>query len=202
MTSLSGAKAIGGVGAILLLLSFIPTGGSVFGVAGFIMILIAVKYISDILGSREIFRSMITAVIFSIAAIVVASVVVTGTMLNAFQNGYFTGTDPMSPAPGVTPGQWLAFAAMIAIGLVAAWILFMISAVYLRRSYYAIDAGLDVHTFHTAGLLYFIGAALSIIMVGFVILLVAEIVTAVAFFSIPERVPEKLRGTPAAVPPS
>jgi uncharacterized membrane protein len=43
--------------------------------------------------------------------------------------------------------------------------------------------------FSTAGLLYLIGAATAVIGVGFVILFVAEILTAVAFFSLPETSP-------------
>ncbi len=153
-------------------------------------------------GGTEIFRSMIAAVIFPFAARVAASVVVTATVLNAFQNDYFTGMDPLTPAPGVTRARWLAFALIMAIGLVAAWILFMMSAVYLRRSYNAAGEGLDVHTFHTEGLLYFIVAAFSIVMVGFVIPPVAQIVTAAAHFPIHESMPEKPWGAPAAVPPS
>ena len=48
---------------------------------------------------------------------------------------------------------------------------------------------LNVGTFHTTGLLYLIGAALTIIFVGLVIVFIAEILQIVAFFSIPEQMP-------------
>ena len=41
--------------------------------------------------------------------------------------------------------------------------------------------------FETAGLLYLIGAATAIIGIGFVLILVAEILLAVSFFSISEQ---------------
>jgi uncharacterized membrane protein len=47
--------------------------------------------------------------------------------------------------------------------------------------------------FSTAGLLYLIGAATAIIGVGFLVLLVAQILTAVAFLSIPERAREPIQ---------
>jgi uncharacterized membrane protein len=51
--------------------------------------------------------------------------------------------------------------------------------------------------FNTTALLYLIGAATTIVVIGFVILLVAEILQIVAFFSLPEAPPPT--GT---IPPS
>src|SRR5881398_1515805 len=76
MASLGQAKTLGGVGSILVLLSPIPTAGAVLSIVGFIMILIAVKYIADILGDQKIFNNMIIAVILAIIGIVVGVVVV------------------------------------------------------------------------------------------------------------------------------
>lgn len=202
MSSLSSAKAVGGVGAILVLLSLVPQIGALFGIAGFIMILIAIKSISDTVEDPKIFKNMMTAVILSIIGIVIASVVVMATLLTAFQNGYFTSSYPFTPSTAVTTAQWIAFGLAIGLGLFIAWILLLVSAIYLRRSYDLIGSALDVSAFKTAGLVYLIGAATAIVGVGFVIIIIGEIIGAVAFFSIPNQRPEKQKLTPAAAPPS
>jgi uncharacterized membrane protein len=187
MSSLDNAKTLGGVGAILVLLTIVPTAGWMLGIAGFVMILVAVNYISNDLKDKKIINNMITSVILSIAGVIVASLLVLSVILSAYSNNYFGTTYPYSPAAAVTTAQWITFGTEIAVGLLVGWILFLVSAIYLRRSYNAIGSNLNVHTFDTAGLLYLIGAATTVIGVGFIILFVAEIVTAVAFFSIPER---------------
>lgn len=185
----SQAKTLGGIGAILVLLAFVPSVGAILGIVGFVMVLVAVKYIADDLKDRTIFNNMMIAVTLSIVGIVVGSLVVLGTAFNAFQNGYFTGsllTPPyLAPSPSVTTEQWIAFGTAIGLGLLGAWAFFLASAVFLRRSYKTIGSKLNVHMFSTAGLLYLIGAATTIVLVGFPILLVAQILTAVAFLSIP-----------------
>jgi uncharacterized membrane protein len=52
---------------------------------------------------------------------------------------------------------------------------------------------LSVGMFRTAALLYLIGAVLTILHVGTLVIFVAEVLFAVAFFSIPEGTP---RGAP------
>jgi len=48
MTSLSEAKVFGGIGSILVLLTAVPSVGPLFGIAGFIMILLAINNISQV----------------------------------------------------------------------------------------------------------------------------------------------------------
>ena len=186
MASFSQAKAVGGVGAILVLLSFVPSVGAVLGIVGFIMVLMAVKRISEELGDRRIFNNMMVAVLLSIVGIAVGSLVVVPTILNAFQSGYFNGPD-FAPSSSVTIGQWVAFGTAIGLGLLATWVFFLASAFFLRRSYREIGVKLSVSLFGTAGLLYLIGAVTAIVVVGFAIILAAQVLTALAFFSIQEE---------------
>lgn len=129
-------------------------------------------------------------VVLSIIGIVVASTVVLTTVLSANQSGYFSSTYPYIPSSTVTTAQWTTFPTEIGLRLFGAWVFFLESAIFLRKSYNAIGSEINVHTFNTAGLLCLIGAATAIIAVGFRILLVAQILTAVTFFSIPKRAPE------------
>jgi ribosomal protein L40E len=77
------------------------------------------------------------------------------------------------------------------------WIFTIISAIFLKRSYEKISQRLNVSAFATAGLLYLIGAALTIVLVGFLIILIALIFQVVAYFSIQDRPPTPGWGQPA-----
>jgi len=95
-------------------------------------------------------------------------------------------------------GDWVGLAAGVIAGLVAVWALLVTSAVFLRRSYDSMASKLDVNTFKTAGLVFLIGAATTIIGVGFVLILVAQILLVVAFFSIKEGIPVPTQQQPVA----
>jgi len=69
-------------------------------------------------------------------------------------------------------------------GLSVVWLTLIGSSIFIRRSYGSIASKLHAGMFGTAGLLFLIGAATTILLVGFVILFVAQILLAVAFFSL------------------
>jgi hypothetical protein len=60
-------------------------------------------------------------------------------------------------------------------------------------------ARLNINSFKTAGTLYFVGALLTVILVGFIILFIAYIFQIIAFFSIQET-PQPVQAQPAAAP--
>ncbi len=155
------AKMLGGIGSILELIPGVS-------IIGYVLTLIAVKYISDSLGDRSIFNNMLFAVITGIVGVAVGvGLLVTGALFSVLSVG-------ITAIFGV-----ITFLAVI-------WIALIISALYIRRSYDTIAARLNITTFKTAGTLYFIGAILTIVLVGFVILLVAYIFQILAFFAIEE----------------
>ena len=164
MSKLSDAKTIGGIGAILLLIPGV-------NIVGYILILIATKYVSDELGDKSIFDNMLYAVIAGIiGGVAAAFIIFTGAVF-----GVFTMTAS-------------AIGGAIA-GLAVAWIALIVSSLFIRRAYDTMATKLNVGMFRTAGMLYFVGAILTIVLVGFVILLIAAILQIVAFFSIPESPP-------------
>ncbi|HZW54702.1 MAG TPA: DUF996 domain-containing protein [Nitrososphaerales archaeon] len=185
MTSLSDARALGGVGSILVLLTVVPSVGWILGIAGLVMTLISIKYISDSVRDNRIYSNMLVSVVLAIGAIAVGTVAVIGTVFRVLGMGSFVGSE-FIPAANVTTGDWVGLGVAIAAGLVAVWALLVASAVFLRRSYNSIAARVNVNLFSTAGLLYLIGAATAIIGIGFFLILVAQILLAVSFFSIKE----------------
>lgn len=186
MGSLSRAKTLGEVGSIFVLLVAVPSVGSLLGIIGFILLLIAINDVSEFVGDRSIFNDMLVAIGLAIVAIVVGALVIVGSVLR------FVGLNALNVGPHfnpskVPPGDWVSLVGSILIGLAVVWVVMIASSVYVRRSYNLMASKLKVGTFETAGLLYLIGAATTIILVGFVLLFVAQILVVVAFFSIDDK---------------
>ncbi len=177
MASLSSAKTLGGVGGILVFVPFLS-------LVGWILILLATKEISDIVQDKTIFDDALLAGITAVIGAVVFAFV--------FALTVFTGSFAGRFAPAA-----FAFSGLFLGVLAAFWVFTIISAIFLKRSYEKISQRLNVSAFATAGLLYLIGAALTIVFVGFLILLIALIFQVVAYFSIQDRPPAPGRAQPA-----
>ncbi len=185
MASLSSAKTLGGVGGILVFIPFLS-------LIGWILILLATKEISDSVQDKTIFDDALLA---GITAVI-------GAVVFAFVFALFLFAVPV-PRGTPVPGPFAFSGPFIAV-LAAFWIFTMISAIFLKRSYEKIAQRLNVGAFATTGLLYLVGAALTIVLVGFLILLIALIFQVVAYFSIQDRPPSPGWGQPApqTFPPS
>jgi uncharacterized membrane protein len=166
MASLSSAKTLGGVGGIL---GFFP----VLSLVGWILILLAIKEISESVQDKTIFDDALHAGITAVIGAVL------------FVAFLFS---PRSPGGFFAFGALALFLPFLVI-LGAFWVFTIISAIFLKRSYEKIAQRLNVSSFATAGLLYLIGAALTIVFIGFLIILIALIFQVVAYFSIQDRPP-------------
>jgi uncharacterized membrane protein len=190
MGSLRDAKTYGGIGSILPLVAFlIPSFGWVLSIVGFILVLLAVKYISEAVHDNVIFTYVLYAVIAGILAVLVIGFVVAAALALALA--------------GITAGVSADFLGLVVgaiAGLAAVWVLAIVGAYFLRKAFGRIATSLNVGLFKTTGLLYLIGAATTIVLVGFIILFVALILQIVCFFSIPEQ-PAAGPAPPAPVQP-
>ena len=194
MGTLRDAKNYGGVGAILLLIgSFIPFVGIVVVIAGFILVLLAVKYISEAVGDRSVYDNMLFFVILAIIGSVVAVLFVFTALLPFLGPGF----QPPTNLPDITDPLAIFAVVTVLIGLVIAWIVSIVAALFLRRSFNSISKHLGVKLFGTTALLYFIGAILLVVFVGFFLIFIAEILMIVAFFSIPEQEPAPAMAQPS-----
>jgi uncharacterized membrane protein/ribosomal protein L40E len=167
MASLSNAKVLGGVGGILI---FIPG----VSLVGWILILIALKEISDSTQDKSIFDDALVAAITAIIGAV--------TLVFIFALGAFEGLITIG-AVGFGPLGALGAFALLGVF----WAVLIISSIFLKRAYDKTAQRLNVGAFATAGLLYLIGALTVIVIVGFLILFIALIFQIVAFFSIPDQ---------------
>ena len=159
MASLSSAKTLGGVGGILV---FIPG----VSLVGWILILFALKDISEVVQDKSIFDNALLAAITAIIGSVVLSFIF-----------FFS----------------LALFRFLSLGffgvLAAFWGLAVISAIFLKNSYDRAAQRLNVPSFGTAGILYLIGALTAIILIGFLIIFIALIFQVIAYFSIQDQPP-------------
>jgi uncharacterized membrane protein len=177
LATLSQARTLGGIGAILVFIPFVS-------VIGYILIIIAVKDIADYLQDRSIFNNVLIAAVAGIIGAIAGAVVIVGVVTTAFVLGVssFLG---------------------IVTGLLIVWVFLIASAIFLRRAYATIAERLGVGLFRTAATLYLVGAALTIVFVGFILLFIAEILQAISYFSIPEQFTTQATGWApgSAVPP-
>ncbi len=174
-----------------MLLSFVPVVGWLLAIVGAVMVLVAIKYISDVVQDRSIFNNMLLAIVLGIVGLVIGVVVILGTVLATFGLGnissWFASGLPGSTPPTIPSGGIVSLIVGALTGLAIIWVLLLVSAIFLRRSYSSISQKLGVGMFSTTGLIYLIGAALTIVIVGIILIFVAEILNIVAFFSIPDQ---------------
>ncbi len=181
MSSLESSKNLAGIGAILLFLSFIP----VVGIIGLILLFVGMKGLSEYYKEPEIYQNALRGLLFGIIAIVA----LTAGIILAFIIGIFT----------------FGFGALLTIFavLVIVFIFYVIAAMYLKKAFTMLAQRTGEHSFETAGFLLWLGAILSIIFVGLILIFVAWIFATIGFFAI--RTPSQPTGysppPQAATPP-
>jgi uncharacterized membrane protein len=193
MSSLNNAKIMGGLGALLTLIGIlVPSFGFIVSIIGFILVFVAVKYISDEFKDKSIFNNFLYFFIIAIIAIVVTLVIFVITFIEVGGISYFNElqnlaySNPMEVLEVLQP-----LITGVLVGLAALWVLMIISVIYLRKCYDKIGELTKVKWFNTTGLIFLIGAATIIIGIGFIILIIAMIIEIIAFFSLPDKRPEK-----------
>ena len=184
MGSLSSAKTLGGIGAILMIVGvFIPLVGVAVSIAGIVMVYLGVKNISEAVNDIKIKSDFVLFIITAIIALIIIFLmpfVAFGTM-GAGVTSFATTGDPFAEI-----GAALAICAVM---MIIAFVFYIFSAIYLKRSFEQIAAKTKVSLFKTTGLIYLIGAILTIIGIGIIIMWIAYILMIVAFFSLPDTVP-------------
>jgi len=175
-------KSMASIGALLLVIgSFVPF----LSVVGIILLLVGLKDLAQHYNDDSIFHNALYAVIFGIIGVVAAGVV----LVSLFFGGLFvTGS-----------GSFLGLAAGAIIALVVVFIFYILMAVYFRRALDSLANKSGQGLFRTAGLLLLIGAILTIVIIGLVLIFVAWILATVAFFSMtPTTMPQQ---SPQPPPP-
>jgi len=184
------AKVLGGVGGILWILTVIHP---ILGIVGLVLILIALKYISEETGEESIYEDALKSIIFGIIAIIVLGAFIGILFIPTIYHVEYSIPNISRPIHIIYGLELTHTFPLITFGLtlILSFIFFIVSANYLRKS---LDKTADIlgeKSFSTAATLYFIGAILTIILIGLILIFISAIILTIAFFSMPETIPEK-----------
>jgi uncharacterized membrane protein len=203
---LESSKNLGGVGALLIFLGpllnvALPRVGAwpgLLSLVGMILVLIALKGFADHYREAGIFNNALYAII----AAIVGAVVFAAVLIIAFV-GFFAGLglniSNFQDWASLSSIDWqglsnldfiFSFIGVILLGVIVLFVFMVITVIFLRRSLSLMAAKTGVGLFGTTGLLLLIGAILTIFVVGILVVWIAILLLAIAFFSIrPQQAP-------------
>lgn len=198
--TLESSKNLGGVGALLLVIAGVGLFGNPYvgllGLVGIVLVLIALKGMSDHYKEAGIFNNALYAVII----VIIGVVAFVGAMIASFLA--FLSSMPDWARKLIDAGDWAGFVSefrtralsdmsfiwpfvgAVILALVVLFIFAVIGMVFFRKSLNSLSTKTGVGLFGTAGLLMLIGAVLTIIVIGFLLIWIAWILLIVAFFSV------------------
>jgi len=185
--TLESSKTLGGVGAILVVVGFLGFFGYAYAgilvLIGAILTLIALKGMSDHYKEAGIFNNalygFITAII-GVVAFIAAMVVV---IIMAISGLDWTDPAAIQQYFMDLSNVWNIIGTVI-IAFVVLFVFFIIAAIFARKSLSMLSAKSGEKIFETAGLVWLIGAILTIVLVGLILIWIAWILIVVGFFSI------------------
>jgi uncharacterized membrane protein len=215
-------KTLGGIGAILILIGSIVTSYT-FGVLtliGVILVFIALNGLANYYKERGIFTNAIYSLVAGIVGVVAAAsaalyiVFDTTILTNLLRNIYPTWNgswSTISSLRGMTPNtsnisvsNVTSALGAIFLVLVILWVFAIVAAFFARRSLKTLSSKANVSLFSTASLLLIIGAVLTIIFIGAILIWIAVLLIAIAFFQIkpqPEQPPATMAPPPSTPTP-
>jgi uncharacterized membrane protein len=207
---LATAKNVGGAGALLLVLSglaLFANGGLGFllGFIGIILVIVALKGVADKFNEGRIFNNALYSIIVIIVGVVAFVASLIGSVLFFIANlpdwirPYVQARDWQGLAAAIQshamdPSSFGSFFALIGVVIIAFVVLFVfavLSMFLLRRSLGIVKTKTGVGLFGTSGLLLLIGAVLTPILIGFLLIWIAWILLTIAFFSVRPAAPSQ-----------
>jgi uncharacterized membrane protein len=197
--TLQSSKTLGGIGALLMVISpFLISGFTLLvGLIGLILVLIAMKGLADHYMDAGIFNNSLYGVIISIIGVVIFLAALFVTALSFLTN--FIGVDLSTAIADptafsnidweslLTVNDILEFASGAIISFVILFVFTILAAIFFRKSLTTLSAKSHVGLFGTTGLLLLIGAVLTIIAIGLFLIWIALILLTVSFFQLKEE---------------
>ena len=176
--SLEYSKTLAGEGAILLLLSLVPYAGWILGIIGVILLLRGMKELSNYYQDEEIYKNTLTGVKYYIIALVAAAVAIAAITIGIASATGFTFTTAFVPTVGFGIGLIASLA-----GLIVAFVFYILASLHLRKTFNTLAQKSGEASFTTAGTLLWVGALLTIFLVGLALILIAWIFATIGFFT-------------------
>jgi uncharacterized membrane protein len=185
--TLESSKTLGGIGALLVVIGFLGFFGvayaGILSLVGAIITLIALKGMADNYNEMGIFNNALYGIIIIIIGVVAAVAVAVIAIFSAISGLDWTNAAALQ-AYFMDFNNIYALIGPIVAALVVLFIFMVVAAVFFRKSLTTLAMKSGEKMFDTAGLLWLIGAVLTIIAVGIILIWIAWILIAVGFFSI------------------
>jgi uncharacterized membrane protein len=192
--TLETSKNLGGIGAILMFVGVFPYINyyGIIDLVGLILVLIAMKGLADYYKEAGIFNNALYAFILAIVGVVAFIAILLIAALNLLSQLGLSAANMADWATILSTYDWtgtgfntlMNFAAYVIADLVVLFVFVLVTAIFLRKSLRLLSAKTGVGMFGTTGLILLIGAILTIIVIGILLIWVAMLILAVSFFSI------------------
>lgn len=202
------AKILGLLGAIFLVVSLFSSGsGSALGLAGLVLLLIAFHEFAEYYRDRSIFTNVLWGFIIFLAGVVITAIIIGVAAAGALSQigiQMSSWSDPTAWQSidwnSLNFDTLAPYIAAMGVALIVLFVMTVVAAFFIRKSLKTMALRTGVSMFATSGLVLFIGAILTIIFVGFILLWVAMILLAFAFYRLQEA-PPVVYPSPAPSPP-
>jgi uncharacterized membrane protein len=143
---------------------------------GFILFVVAMYQLSHYYNEPGIFKNtlnwVIVGIVGTVAVLIVAFVAIFSIFASSF-GAAFSGST-------IVPTVWSFIIAVIVV-VASAVIISVISSLFLRRAFNKLAEKSGVHSFNTAGMLFLVGSALTIVGIGSILIWIAWIFAASGF---------------------
>ncbi|MDH5482988.1 MAG: DUF996 domain-containing protein [Candidatus Bathyarchaeota archaeon] len=189
------SKNLGGIGAILIVIAGLGALGTIYvgllGLVGIILVLISAKGLTDHYGEGGIFNNGLYGIVMGIIGVISLVGIVAFGVLSAIADLGIDTSDwanmGLELQQRIMEGD-ISFILELLGALILAWIVFsiciIIATIFARKSLNLMSAKTGTGMFGTAGILMLIGGILAVVAIGYLLIWVAWILVAVAFFSI------------------
>lgn len=194
------SKNLSAIGTLLMVIGVIPLipYGGILALIGLILLLIGIKGLANYYNEQGIFSNVLYSIIIAIVGGVVAVVAVITSALSALadigidlatlEDWANAGTEIGNVFTDITDlSAFMGLIGAILVGLVILFVVLIISMYFNRKSMNQLSEKSGIGLFGTAGLLMLIGAVLSIIVIGFVIIWIGLILAMVGFFQLKQE---------------
>ncbi|HUU89163.1 MAG TPA: DUF996 domain-containing protein [Candidatus Glassbacteria bacterium] len=198
--SFDSSKNLSAIGSLLMVIGFlgsvVPYAG-ILSIVGLILLLVGLKGLSSYYQENDIFNNTLYAIIIAIVGAVVAVATLIVTAVSAFAT---IGIDINNINDWTNFGTeigtyfsdfanfselWTLIGAVV-LAMLVIFVSMIISMYFFRKTMTQLSTKSGIGLFGTAGLLMLIGAVLTIIAVGLLIIWIGLILATVAFFQMKE----------------